>query len=468
MVRYRVAFMTGCGIPHRFLPGLQPSRIHESKVVCTHRASRIEGSSHSHRKHAHRETPPGLAHPSAATCLFYVEQAHIYGRLLRTCIMNGHVGARMTVREFMSRYPDKAFDYLVRHFEDDPRVQAEINGYLTHPESGQSQSYELSRNQKGSYSTSPVDSHHHVLQLRHLKLHVPLRKNDTLEVPISRSAAPGVYTEVPVSYSIELTWLRSGADMTHKTTFHVVVSNLLDIDVLLGEGETGEYSSGSQPNNLPQTSRDFSHVSRGSSGNIPGYAQTPPVPSWHRSATCTTTDDSSTTTVQHQPSQHYQQPPPFLQPIFNQYKSPQHSSPIIKHPPRPTTQIDTSRSAQTPAVLAASTHQTSDPNAPISRIRLFLEWGRTPILLWLDLCASGDAFFQAFQKLALQRKRTLDRAETVLYLRQNKDGVDDEEYPLSLDEEELDADWGSTVAWLMENRRDKPPHIHGRVEVGEG
>lgn len=291
---------------------------------------------------------------------------------------------------------------------------------------------------------------------------------DTLEVPISRSAAPGVYTEVPVSYSIELTWLRSGADMTHKTTFHVVVSNLLDIDVLLGEGETGEYSSGSQPNNLPQTSRDFSHVSRGSSGNIPGYAQTPPVPSWHRSATCTTTDDSSTTTVQHQPSQHYQQPPPFLQPIFNQYKSPQHSSPIIKHPPRPTTQIDTSRSAQTPAVLAASTHQTSDPNAPISRIRLFLEWGRTPILLWLDLCASGDAFFQAFQKLALQRKRTLDRAETVLYLRQNKDGVDDEEYPLSLDEEELDADWGSTVAWLMENRRDKPPHIHGRVEVGEG
>ncbi|KAH9878149.1 hypothetical protein J1614_003366 [Plenodomus biglobosus] len=524
--------------PLQVLPCRRPSRINEPKTVCTHRASRIEGSSHPQRKHAHPETPPGLAHPSAATCWYYAGP----GPDLQA---SGSAVHYESLHDFILRYPDKAFDHLVRYYENDSTVQGEINADLYHPHRGP-WGYEHSSHQTGTFPTSSIDSPYHdcpplrqkpshrpsfgaaqppygsplsppgsasqasrtsskgestprlyitlvtdtgtgveeeTVRVRHapiphsvIRMAVVERQNltdrltetDTRQIPISRSAAPGIFAQVSISFSIELTWFRPGSDMTHKTTFMVVASDLLDIDVLLGEKETGEPSTGLMPNAALQTSRNYGHVSRGSSGNVPSYAQAPPAASWHRSDTCVTGDDSSTTTVQHQSAQHHQQLPQFLQPIFNQSKPPQQSSPTAVHPSRPAVQIDTSSPARSPAVLAASTHQTSDPNVAIGRIRLSLDWGLTPIQMWLDLCASGDAFFQTFQKHALQRKRTFERAETTIYLRQTKKGHDEEEYPVSLGEEELDADWELTVSWVVENKRDKPPHIHGRVEVGEG
>ncbi|KAF2848340.1 hypothetical protein T440DRAFT_520037 [Plenodomus tracheiphilus IPT5] len=457
---------------------------------------------------------------------------------------HGHLGARVTVTEFISRYPDKAFDYLVRHFEDDPRVQAEINAYLS--ESGHFRGFEHSNIQKGQFATSPIDSHHHgsppsrqksshrpsfgaahppftsplsppgsasqasrtsskgeasprlyikiltdtdtgveeeMVRVRHapiphsvihmavvdrLNLNDNLAPIDRFQIPVLRSTAPGIHILVHVSDSISLTWIRPGSDMTHKTTFYVVTGELLDIDVLLGQEDSGEVPTGFTPNSALQTPRNPNQFSRGSSGNTHGFTQAPPAASWHRSATYMTGDDSSTTTIQHQPSQQHQQVPSFLQPMFNQQHPSQPLASSAAHPARPRTHIDTSRLTQSPAIPTASTHHTGDPNVATDRLRLCIEWGKTPIMVWIDLCASGDAFFQAFHKLAVQRKRTLERTETTLFLRQTKEGLDDEEYPMSLDEDELDADWEMTVDWLKDNKKEKPPHIYGRVEVGEG
>lgn len=45
---------------------------------------------------------------------------------------------------------------------------------------------------------------------------------------------------------------------------------------------------------------------------------------------------------------------------------------------------------------------------------------------------------------------------------------DEEARPLSLAEDDLEADWEMTTEWLEANRRDKPPHIYGVVEMEEG
>jgi hypothetical protein len=105
---------------------------------------------------------------------------------------------------------------------------------------------------------------------------------------------------------------------------------------------------------------------------------------------------------------------------------------------------------------------------PSSRIRLSLTYDATPINVWLDLDAPGEAFFQSFQQQCVKRMKVLDRSGAFIWLKPNKHAPDDEAYALSLDEDELDADWETTVAWIKENRRDKSPHLFGVVMVGEG
>jgi hypothetical protein len=45
---------------------------------------------------------------------------------------------------------------------------------------------------------------------------------------------------------------------------------------------------------------------------------------------------------------------------------------------------------------------------------------------------------------------------------------DEEACPLSLAEDDLEADWEMITEWLEANRRDKSPHIYGVVEMEEG
>jgi hypothetical protein len=103
-----------------------------------------------------------------------------------------------------------------------------------------------------------------------------------------------------------------------------------------------------------------------------------------------------------------------------------------------------------------------------SRIRLSLTWDATPINVWLDLHGRGEAFFHAFQQLCAKRKGEFDRSRTLILLKPDKHAPEDEAYALSLDEDEMDADWETTVAWIEEHRRDKSPHLYGEVRVEEG
>jgi hypothetical protein len=85
--------------------------------------------------------------------------------------------------------------------------------------------------------------------------------------------------------------------------------------------------------------------------------------------------------------------------------------------------------------------------------------------MWLDTSAPGEAFYDTFQQHFGKRKVISDRVELKIYLKSDKQSPDDEAYALSLDADELDADWETTVSWLEENKREKSPHIYGKVEI---
>jgi hypothetical protein len=119
--------------------------------------------------------------------------------------------------------------------------------------------------------------------------------------------------------------------------------------------------------------------------------------------------------------------------------------------------------------VATTPVRDADPNKASDRIRMSLLWGATTLNVWLDLSAHGEAFYRSFQQQAVkQRKTILDRAMMTIKLKNDKNTSDEESYSLSLDEEELEADWETTREWLDENRRDKSPHIYGVMDMGEG
>jgi len=122
-----------------------------------------------------------------------------------------------------------------------------------------------------------------------------------------------------------------------------------------------------------------------------------------------------------------------------------------------------------PNPAPANPAREADPNKAADRIRLSLVWDATTLNVWLDLNAHGEAFYKAFQQQATkQRKDILDRATMTILLKKDKSIPDEEAYALSLDEDDLEADWETTLEWLDANRRDKSPHICGMVKKEEG
>tara|TARA_R110002003_G_scaffold171_10_gene13959 strand:- start:10054 stop:14157 length:4104 start_codon:yes stop_codon:yes gene_type:complete len=102
---------------------------------------------------------------------------------------------------------------------------------------------------------------------------------------------------------------------------------------------------------------------------------------------------------------------------------------------------------------------------PSSRIVLSLIWDANHIKVWLDLDGPGEAFFHTVQQQCVKRIKVLDRSRTFISLKPNKHTPDDEAYALSLDEDELDADWETIVAWIKKNKRDRPPHLFGELSL---
>lgn len=143
------------------------------------------------------------------------------------------------------------------------------------------------------------------------------------------------------------------------------------------------------------------------------------------------------------------------------------STNVRESPPR--VQVTTSLPVR-PAPDSSAPIPTSDPNVFSGRLRLeidWVEWGKNPIMVWLDMCAPSDAFFQSFHK-CVKKRLVLEREETTIYLKGNKDTPEEEEYPLLLGADELDADWKTTLEWLRNNKSEESPNVYGRVEVGDG
>jgi hypothetical protein len=101
-------------------------------------------------------------------------------------------------------------------------------------------------------------------------------------------------------------------------------------------------------------------------------------------------------------------------------------------------------------------------------LRLELEWGVTVINVWLYLDSSADAFFHLFQQQASKRKTMPDRSLITIYLTPDRDATDEAAHALSLDQDDMEADWDRTVEWLERNRREQSPHLFGTVDVEGG
>jgi hypothetical protein len=109
----------------------------------------------------------------------------------------------------------------------------------------------------------------------------------------------------------------------------------------------------------------------------------------------------------------------------------------------------------------------SHDTGPI-KIRLNIMWDATTINVWLDTAGPGEGFFRAFQKEVGKRRTIPDRSMIAIIMKNDKNMPEDLSYRLPLDEDSLDADWDTIKEWLDSNKRDKSPHIYGRVEIGEG
>lgn len=126
------------------------------------------------------------------------------------------------------------------------------------------------------------------------------------------------------------------------------------------------------------------------------------------------------------------------------------------------TQNDLTRSTSPPVQIPNSNSETSG-----RKLRLSLKWDKTPVNLWLNLDHPPERFSQTLQDVC-KRKDVKDWNSWVIWVKTGPLSPEDSAYCIALGQEDLHADWETTVQWLEENRRDKPPHLCGTFEFMEG
>lgn len=96
-------------------------------------------------------------------------------------------------------------------------------------------------------------------------------------------------------------------------------------------------------------------------------------------------------------------------------------------------------------------------------------WGTTPISISFNPEESGEQFFQAFLRWAKRRGRggEVDRSRIMLWLKANKEMSDDAAQDVSLELDELEDLWATTVAWIHENKSAQAPHLYATVQMIE-
>ena len=106
---------------------------------------------------------------------------------------------------------------------------------------------------------------------------------------------------------------------------------------------------------------------------------------------------------------------------------------------------------------------------PSAQLQVNGFWGTTPISMAFNPDESGEKFFQAFQRWAVRRRRggDVDRSRMTLWLKASKDMSDEAAQDLSLDQDDLENLWATTVAWIHENKSANAPHLYATVEMVE-
>ncbi|CAO2651613.1 Nn.00g041830.m01.CDS01 [Neocucurbitaria sp. VM-36] len=253
---------------------------------------------------------------------------------------------------------------------------------------------------------------------------------------------------------------------------------MLDTDVLLGYEDSGEGVSDHSTTIAPQPQRRPGFILQEFGQNIRPSAPTPPSQSFHPS-TLMYDGSASATPIQQQPV--HQQPPrqqqqqhTFMDTLLARQQSnfaAREETRLSQNSPAATVlgsrSLHTEHSQpQNPSAVPTASVCSSDQDTVSDRIRLHITWDRTLLKVWLDMRSPCETFFRTFQEAVEKRKGLFDRSNIIIFLKKDKLWPDNEAYPLSLNEDDLEADWDETVSFLKENPM--LPNVYGRIEVGDG
>ncbi|KAI4605743.1 hypothetical protein J4E83_010406 [Alternaria metachromatica] len=242
----------------------------------------------------------------------------------------------------------------------------------------------------------------------------------------------GAKRRVSVQTVVYLTWHRRGAYRTSKNAFYIVPEGLLNSDVVLGSDESMER----------QHTTGFVSAEE-IDQSVPLRAPTAPMY-----------------------AQSSLQRPPEVQRTYDRVSAMREAQLMrASEPPAQAAQSAPVNDGQP----SHATLPAAGPAATGGQLQLKGLWGTTPISISFNPEESGETFFQVFLRWAKRRGRggEVDRSRMILWLKANKEMSDDAAQDLSLDLDELENLWATTVAWIHENKSAQAPHLYATVQMIE-
>lgn len=146
----------------------------------------------------------------------------------------------------------------------------------------------------------------------------------------------------------------------------------------------------------------------------------------------------------------------------------QHNSVPQQRTPGSTRSKDTHASHTRHPSLISNTAASVVPvptNSQPEKMRLSCKIDSILLNIWLDLDAHADAFLANVDDAFRKRKLVFDQTVTTILLKANPQVPDQGDYLLSLDEDDLEADWVETTRWLRINKNAISPHIFGDIQI---
>lgn len=101
------------------------------------------------------------------------------------------------------------------------------------------------------------------------------------------------------------------------------------------------------------------------------------------------------------------------------------------------------------------------------KVRVMCTLGKTKFGIWLDLDSHPGEFVNNVEKQFKRREIRFDQSATVLWLKPEKGTPDEENYELSLNEDDLDADWATAIDWLRDAKKENSHVMYGVFHIDE-